>query len=114
MITIEFIELINNKPIIPNDIYNLDSLEILSEFTQKRQILYNIYQVRNDMFNDADYRMKSNDINFYEGLNNIVLNLDNSKSENILFIEVKTQDNDEISLFFEENDNSFLGYIYIR
>jgi hypothetical protein len=114
MITKEFIELINNKPIIPNDIYNLNGVEVLCKFTQKRQILYNIYQVRNDMFNDADYRMKSNNANFYNGLNEVVLNLNNSKSENILFIEVKTKDNDEISLFFEDNSNLFLGYIYIR
>ena len=114
MITKEFIELINNKPIIPNDIYNLKGVEVLCKFAQKRQILYNIYQVRNDMFDDADYRTKSNDANFYDGLNEVVLNLNNSKSENILFIEVKTKDNDEISLFFEENNNLFLGYIYIR
>jgi hypothetical protein len=114
MITKDFIEFINNKPIIPNDIYNLKGVEILCKFTQKRQILYNIYQVRNNMFDDADYRVKSNDTNFYEGLNEVVLNLNNNKSENILLIEVKTKDNDEVSLFFEENNNFFLGYIYIR
>lgn len=114
MITKEFIELINNKPIIPNDIYKLDGVEILCKFSQKRQILYNIYQVRNEMFDDADYRIKSNDINSYEGLNNVVLSLNRSKSENILFIEAKTKDNDEISLFFEESNNLFLGYIYIK
>jgi hypothetical protein len=107
MITKEFIELINNKPIIPNDIYNLNGVEVLCKFTQKRQILYNIYQVRNDMFNDADYRMKSNNANFYNGLNEVVLNLNNSKSENILFIEVKTKDNDEISLFLKTTATYF-------
>ncbi|WP_026995538.1 hypothetical protein [Flectobacillus major] len=88
--------------------------EILFKFVKNRVELHDIYQTRSDMFADENYRYYSNDKTVYEGLNESAFALKESKSEKVLFIEVKTKDNDEISLFFEDDSKRFLGYIYIH
>jgi hypothetical protein len=96
------------------EVNKLGDLEILAKFIQSRAVLWDIYEVRNRMFADSYYRYNSGDTVIYEGLNEVVEKLYESVSENILFIEVKTDEGDEISLFFQENDNAFLGYIYLK
>ena len=113
MKTKELLSIIKNSDLPFEVINQISQVEILEKFVQTRVLLLDIYGVRNNMFSDANFRQKSGDTNFYEGLNEVVSKLDKSKSENILFIEVKTEEGDEISLFFQENDNLFLGYIYI-
>lgn len=66
------------------------------------------------MFTDENYRYYSNDKTVYEGLQESAFALKESKSEKILFIEVKTENDDEISLFFEDDTKKFLGYIYLH
>ncbi len=88
--------------------------EILVKFTSNRIQLHDIYQTRSDMFSDENFRLNSNDKAIYEGLKDSAFALKESKSDIILFIEVKTKDNDEISLFFEDDSKRFLGYIYIH
>ena len=105
MRTKELLSIIKNSDLPFEVINQISQVEILAKFVQTRNILLDIYGVRNNMFADAT--------NFHEGLNEVVSKLDESKSENILFIEVKTEEGDEISLFFQEDDNLFLGYIYI-
>ena len=88
--------------------------EILAKFVSNRIQLHDIYQTRSDMFSDENFRLNSNDKAIYEGLKDSAFALKESKSDKILFIEVKTKDNDEISLFFEDDSKRFLGYIYIH
>jgi hypothetical protein len=107
------LEVIQNKLITVDFIEKTTQLEILAKFIQTRQILFDIYSVRSAMFDDDNYRQSSDDKSVYEGLNEVANKLYHSTSENILFIEVKTDDGDEISLFFQEDDNLFLGYIYV-
>ncbi|MDZ7897938.1 MAG: hypothetical protein U5N85_07910 [Arcicella sp.] len=65
------------------------------------------------MFENDNFLQNFDDKSVYEGLNEVVNKLYHSISENILFIAAKTDDGDEISLFFQEDDNLFLGYIYV-
>lgn len=114
MTTKVLLEIIQNGDLEPNMVYKSEGLEILEQFTNTRETLLDIYQVRNDMFSSVEYREYSSDDNVYEGLENVVSSMGKSKSSHLLFIEVKTEDNDEISLIFQENDSVFLGYIYIH
>jgi hypothetical protein len=113
MTTKKILEIIKKEGISVDFIQKSVEIEVLFKFTQTRQILSDIYSVRSAMFEDDNYRQNSYDENVYEGLNEVADNLYHSVSEKILFFEVKSDDGDEISLFFQENDNSFLGYIYI-
>ncbi|MDR6563274.1 MULTISPECIES: hypothetical protein [unclassified Arcicella] len=113
MRTKELLSIIKNSDLPFEVINQISQVEILAKFVQTRAILLDIYGVRNKMFADATYRNNSGDTRFYEGLNEVVSKLEKSKSENILFLEVNTEEGDEISLFFQEDDNLFLGYIYI-
>jgi hypothetical protein len=92
----------------------LENIEVIAKFIQSRTVLYDIYEARNRMFIDSNYRHNSGDTIIYEGLNEVVGKLYENVTENILFIEVKTDEGDEISLFFQENDKVFLGYIYLK
>lgn len=112
MKTNKLLEIIKNGQLDVDMVLTSDML-ILAKFTNSRKTMLDIYQVRNDMFSDLEYRNHSKDSNIYEGLVNVVNKMNESNSDDILFIEVKTQDGDEISLFFQANDNLFLGYIYI-
>ena len=66
------------------------------------------------MFSDIKYRQNSQDTTIHEGLAEVVTVLENSKSERVTFVELKTDDQDEISLFFQPDTGSLLGYIYIH
>ena len=113
MTTKELLKIIKERELNLKTVKVTDLGEILSKFIQTRQILFNIYSVRSAMFSDDKYRQNSNDKSVYEGLDEVAEKLYHSDSEKILFIEVKTDDGDEISLFFQEDDNLFLGYIYV-
>jgi hypothetical protein len=111
MKTEQLLEIIKSENLT---IDKLGNIKVLAKFVQSKAILFDLYDVRKRMFADANYRYNSGDTVIYEGLNEVVEKLCESVSENILFIEVKTDEGDEISLFFQENDNVFLGYIYLR
>ena len=113
MTTKKLLEILQREELNLKTVKETDLGEVLAKFTQTRQILFDIYSVRSAMFDDSNYRQSSDDKNVYEGLSEVANKLYHSTSEKILFIEVKTDDGDEISLFFQEDDNVFLGYIYI-
>ncbi|MDZ7897845.1 MAG: hypothetical protein U5N85_07430 [Arcicella sp.] len=113
MTTKKLLEIIKKGELNLKTIKETDLGEVLAKFIQTRQVLFDIYSVRSAMFENDNFRQNSDDKSVYEGLNEVVNKLYHSISENILFIEVKTDDGDEISLFFQEDDNLFLGYIYV-
>jgi hypothetical protein len=113
MTTKKLLEIIKKGELNLDTVKETDLGEVLTKFTQTRQILFDIYSVRSTMFNDDNYRQNSDDKSVYEGLDEVANNLYHSASEKILFIEIRTDDGDEISLFFQEDDNLFLGYIYV-
>jgi hypothetical protein len=113
MKTKKLLEIIRKGELDLKTVKETDLGEVLAKFTQTRQILFDIYSVRSAMFDSDNFRQNSDDKNAYEGLNEVTQKLYDSLSEKILFIEVKTDDGDEISLFFQEDDNMFLGYIYV-